>query len=98
MGIPVFVAASTILCLIEEDEGRHKFGQPGGVDFASEINLFQASSCYILFSLHLLLQNPMLMFHVPTHCAGFHCPWVPALPIGSILVNVYLLVNLGYVI
>ena len=29
--------------------------------------------------------------------AGFHCPWVPLLPIASILVNVYLLVNLGYV-
>ncbi|KAG0606039.1 hypothetical protein M758_9G108400 [Ceratodon purpureus] len=55
LGIPIFVAASTIICLIEQDEGRHGFGQPG----------------------------------------GFHCPWVPALPIASVLVNVYLLVNLG---
>uniref|UniRef100_A0A7I4FAX4 Cationic amino acid transporter C-terminal domain-containing protein n=1 Tax=Physcomitrium patens TaxID=3218 RepID=A0A7I4FAX4_PHYPA len=54
-GIPIFVTASTLLCLIEQDNGQDKFGQPG----------------------------------------GFHCPWVPALPIASILVNVYLLVNLG---
>lgn len=37
------------------------------------------------------------LVHLPIHCAGFHCPGVPALPIASILVNVYLLVNLGYV-
>jgi len=55
LGTPSFVAASTVLFLIEQDEGRHKFGQ----------------------------------------AESFHCPWVPALPLGSILVNVYLLVNLG---
>jgi cationic amino acid transporter 1 len=55
LGTPSFVAASTVLFLIEQDEGHHKFGQAG----------------------------------------SFHCPWVPALPLGSILVNVYLLVNLG---
>ncbi len=52
---PSFVAASTVLFLIEQDEGHHKFGQAG----------------------------------------SFHCPWVPALPLGSILVNVYLLMNVG---
>ncbi|CAK9881907.1 unnamed protein product [Sphagnum jensenii] len=55
LGTPSFVGASTVLFLIEQDEGHHKFGQAG----------------------------------------GFHCPWVPALPLGSILVNVYLLVSLG---
>jgi cationic amino acid transporter 1 len=55
LGTPSFVAASTVLFLIEQDEGHHKFGQAG----------------------------------------GFHCPWVPALPLGSILVNVYLLMSLG---
>jgi cationic amino acid transporter 1 len=55
LGTPSFLAASTVLFLIEQDEGHHKFGQAG----------------------------------------SFHCPWVPALPLGSILVNVYLLVNLG---
>lgn len=28
--------------------------------------------------------------------SGFRCPWVPALPLASIYVNTYLLVNLGY--
>ncbi len=55
LGTPSFVAASTVLFLIEQDEGHHKCGQAG----------------------------------------SFHCPWVPALPLGSTLVNVYLLVNLG---
>lgn len=30
LGIPIFVAATTVLFLIEQDEGHHKFGQPGG--------------------------------------------------------------------
>eukprot|EP00897_Mesotaenium_endlicherianum_P008093 jgi/Mesen1/7311/ME000376S06476 len=31
------------------------------------------------------------------HSEGFHCPCVPGLPLASILINVYLLINLGYV-
>lgn len=30
-------------------------------------------------------------------CAGFICPFVPLLPIACILINVYLLINLGWV-
>jgi len=39
LGIPIFVAATTVLCLIEQDEGQHKFGQPGGLHLASEFQL-----------------------------------------------------------
>ncbi|GAA0147706.1 amino acid transporter [Lithospermum erythrorhizon] len=28
-------------------------------------------------------------------CSGFICPFIPLLPITSILINVYLLINLG---
>lgn len=30
MGLPIFMFASTVLFLIEQDEGRDKFGQAGG--------------------------------------------------------------------
>lgn len=30
VGLPIFMSASTVLFLIEQDEGRHKFGQSGG--------------------------------------------------------------------
>uniref|UniRef100_A0A7I4D6P2 Cationic amino acid transporter C-terminal domain-containing protein n=1 Tax=Physcomitrium patens TaxID=3218 RepID=A0A7I4D6P2_PHYPA len=39
LGIPLFIAASTILCLIEQDDGQHKFGQPGGAYFTTKTNL-----------------------------------------------------------
>ncbi|KAL9251016.1 Cationic amino acid transporter 2, vacuolar-like protein [Drosera capensis] len=33
--------------------------------------------------------------HTFGHAGGFNCPFVPLLPIGCILINVYLLINLG---
>lgn len=38
-GIPIFVTASTLLCLIEQDNGQDKFGQPGGVYSKPETDL-----------------------------------------------------------
>ncbi|CAM6091494.1 unnamed protein product [Calypogeia fissa] len=55
LGVPVFLGGTVVLTLIDQDEGRHKFGDAG----------------------------------------GFVCPWVPGLPVFSVLINVYLLVNLG---
>lgn len=55
LGALAFVAGFLVLIMIDQDEGRHKFGSAG----------------------------------------GFQCPWVPAVPVLSLLVNAYLLVNLG---
>ncbi|XP_024516097.1 cationic amino acid transporter 2, vacuolar [Selaginella moellendorffii] len=55
IGTSMLLVGSAILLLIDQDEGRHQFGQSG----------------------------------------GFHCPGVPVLPIMCIMVNVYLLANLG---
>lgn len=104
MGIPTFAAASTILYLIEQDEGRHKFGQSGGASslslvllvlllFISQSQVFFFDSVFIT---HPDYANLRKGTNGPVESlAGFHCPFVPTLPLASIFVNVYLLVNLG---
>ena len=157
LGIPVFVAGSTVLCLIDQDEDRHNFGQAGGMFclckcqcclqctggvFLQNIWQFVRSPNKFWIGVLFVLWCCIHIYHIPGRksevicddidqiyvvskmnnrpcynlcvlkiwkpCAkaylslslffaGFHCPWVPLLPIASILVNVYLLVNLGYV-
>eukprot|EP00252_Welwitschia_mirabilis_P023646 TRINITY_DN6744_c0_g2_i1.p1 TRINITY_DN6744_c0_g2~~TRINITY_DN6744_c0_g2_i1.p1 ORF type:complete len:234 (-),score=39.86 TRINITY_DN6744_c0_g2_i1:280-981(-) len=55
LGVLPFLYGLVVLSLIEQDEGRHTFGETG----------------------------------------GFMCPFVPFFPILCILINVYLVINLG---
>lgn len=103
IGVGLVISSLVVLSCINQDDARHSFGHTGGT-LSFLLKGFFPCFCSGFPCQHPNGQNLnntcyRIVFYTYGSCSyffsGFICPLIPLLPVASILINMYLLVNLG---